>query len=179
MKKPAPEFSRPIAVEGITPDKIRHEKIEATAEECAALAARFDLRHLENFKADLDIRRVAGNTAIRVSGKLSADLVQACAVSLQDVHGRIESDFETFFTEDQAKAVGADEMVYEDDESTPEMAVGGMIDLGEVAAQYLSLEIEPYPRAPGVSLAAQMAENGVQVKTNPFQVLEKLKKDEK
>jgi uncharacterized metal-binding protein YceD (DUF177 family) len=162
-----PEFSRPISIEGITPDKVRKEAVEATEEECAALAERFDLRELSDLKAKLSIRRVAGGEVIRIDGAIEADVVQACVVSLRDVHSRVESKFETFFTEDS---------IDEDDEDAPEMVSNGYIDLGEVVAQYLSLELDPYPRAPGVSLAAQMAEVGVKAPDNPFKVLEGMKK---
>ena len=52
-----------------------------------------------------------------------------------------------------------------------------LIDLGEVVAQYLSLEIDPYPRPPGVSLAAQLQASGQPKKDNPFQALAALKDD--
>ena len=171
-----PEFSRLIAVEGITPDKTRHETIAATEEECAALAERLGLRELASLSAELDIRRVAGGDTIRLAGTLKADLVQGCVVSLQDVPARIEASFETFFSEN-APSDDEIEFSFEEDEAIAEQIINGMIDLGEVVAQYLSLEIDPYPRAPGVSLAAQMAESGLEVKANPFQVLEKLKDD--
>ncbi|HCS23533.1 MAG TPA: metal-binding protein, partial [Rhodospirillaceae bacterium] len=63
----------------------------------------------------------------------------------------------------------------DDDLDAAEMVHNGMIDLGEVVAQYLSLELDPYPRAPGVSLAAQMQASGQPKKANPFQALEALK----
>jgi uncharacterized metal-binding protein YceD (DUF177 family) len=170
-----PEFSRLLAVEGIIPDKVRTEIIEATAEECVALAERFDLRELSGFRARVNIRRVAGGTAVKLDGTLEADVVQACVVSLQDVHGHVEARFETYFTEDKGNLKDDAEFGAEDDEDAPEMAVNGMIDLGEVAAQYLSLELDPYPRAPGVSLAAQLAEAGMDAKNRPFQVLEGLR----
>lgn len=166
-----PEFSRPLAIEGIIPDKVRTEKIAASADECAALAARFGIREISDFKAEIYIRRVIGGEVVKVEGKLAADVVQACVVSLQDVHEHVEASFETYFTEDKDKA--ADEDDPEDD--APEMAENGIVDLGEVAAQYLALELNPYPRAPGVSLAAQMAEVGTAAKPNPFAVLEVLK----
>ncbi|MBI1216270.1 MAG: DUF177 domain-containing protein [Alphaproteobacteria bacterium] len=153
------EFSRVIAVEGITPDKIRHETIEATPAECAALAKRLDLRELEYFRARINIRRVAGGTAIRLEGHIEAEAVQACVVSLQDVHTHVESSFETFFSED-GKSDDEIDFSQEGAENIPEPVVNGVIDLGEVSAQYLSLELDPYPRAPGVSLAAQMSETG-------------------
>lgn len=165
-----PEFSRPISIEGITPDKVRKESVEATEEECAALAQRFDLRGLSGLKASLTIRRVAGGEVIRVAGTLEAEVVQACVVSLRDVPGEVKGEFETFFTE---------EVVDELDEDAPEMVSNGHIDLGEVVAQYLALELDPYPRAPGVSLAAQLAETGLAAPKNPFSVLEGMAKDEK
>jgi uncharacterized metal-binding protein YceD (DUF177 family) len=157
-----PEFSRLVAIEGLIPDKTRQETVEATEEECAALAKRFDLRAISGLKARLTIRRVAGGEVIRVAGDFEADVVQICTISLRDVFGRIEGSFETFFTEGD---------VNEEDEDAPEALQGGMLDLGEIVAQYLSLEIDPYPRAPGVNLAAQLAEAGIKGKENPFGVL--------
>lgn len=172
-----PEFSRLIAIEGIAPDKIRKETLSATAEEEAALAARFGLRSLKKFSAELSIRRVPGGTAVRIEGSFRADLVQACVVSLQDVHCHVEGQFDTYFTEDAEQAREEISFTLDDDLDAAEMVHNGMIDLGEVVAQYLSLEIDPYPRAPGVSLAAQLQANGQPKKDNPFQALAALKDD--
>lgn len=168
-----PEFSRLIAIEGITPDKIRKETIEANAKECEALARRFDLRELSGLTAKLNIRRVTGGSSIRIEGDFEADVIQTCVVSLQDVHGRVEGHFDTFLTEEPPEAPG--EVYIDDDETSPEIVANGMIDLGEMVSQYLSLELNPYPRAPGVSLAAQLAEIGTEVKNTPFRVLEGIK----
>lgn len=170
-----PEFSRPIAVEGITPDTVRKESIEATTDECHALAARFGQRDISNLKASLRIRRVSGGAVVHVAGNFDADITQTCVVSLQDVHVHLQGDFETFFTEDPDKAANEDEFsVDEIAEDAPEMIANGVIDLGEVVAQYLALEIDPYPRAPGVTLAAQMVGSGTEGKNKPFRVLEGL-----
>lgn len=169
------EFSRLIAIEGITPDKIRKETVEASAAECKALAKRFDLRELSGLKAKLNIRRVTGGPAVRVEGDFEAEVVQTCVVSLQDVHAHVEGHFDTFFSED-AETEGPDiDITIDDDETSPEMITKGMIDLGEVVAQYLALELDPYPRAPGVSLAAQLAKVGAEVRSSPFAVLQGLK----
>lgn len=172
-----PEFSRLIAIEGITPDKTRYETIEATPEECAALAKRFDVRGLSELRARLNIRRVSGGDVVRLEGEFESAVVQSCVVSLQDVPAHIKGHFETYFTEDAAKA--GDELTFDPEsaEDAPEMVDNGQIDLGEVVAQYLALELDPYPRAPGVNLAAQMTGPGGVGKSNPFQVLERLKED--
>ncbi|MCC7037661.1 MAG: DUF177 domain-containing protein [Alphaproteobacteria bacterium] len=178
-----PEFSRVLAVEGLTPDKVRKETVEANAKECAALAKRFDLRELSNFKADLRIRRVEGGDVVRLEGKLSADVVQTCVISLQDVHAHIDGEFDTFLAEGgkhTAKKFGDEaDFGIDDDDTAPEVIHNGQLDLGEIVAQYLSVELDPYPRAPGVSLAAQLAEAGLEVKNNPFSVLKNLNPQDK
>ncbi len=177
-----PEFSRVLAVDGLTPDKVRKESVEATEKECAALAKRFDLRELSNLKADLRIRRVEGGDVVRLEGKLSADVVQTCVVSLQDVHAHIEGEFDTFLAEEpkHTKKFGDEaEFGIDDDDSAPELITNGQLDLGEMVAQYLSVELDPYPRAPGVSLAAQLSETGLEVKNNPFSVLKTMKPGDK
>lgn len=171
----APEFSRLIAVEGISPDKARKESIEANADECKALAKRFDLRELCFLKGDITIRRIEGGDVVRLQGKFAAEVVQTCVVSLQDVHEDISGEFETFFAEKNGRREEDDLDFLEDDDNAPEAVINGNIDLGELIAQYLSLELNPYPRAPGVSLAAQLAEVGVGTKSNPFAVLQGLK----
>ncbi len=172
-----PEFSRLIAIEGISPDKVRYEKIEATPEECEALAKRFDLRKISGLKARLNIRRIPGGDIVRLEGAFEADIIQACVVSLQDVPAHIQGSFETFFTEDASKA--ADETTFDPEsaEDLPELAVNGQIDLGEIVAQYLALDIDIYPRAPGVNLSAQASGVGTERKSNPFQILEGLIQD--
>jgi uncharacterized metal-binding protein YceD (DUF177 family) len=177
-----PEFSRPVAVEGIIPDKPRREKIEASAEECAALAQRFELQALSNLRADLTILRVSDGNIVRVSGTIEADVVQTCVVSLQGVPARIRAQIDTYFTEDGKEGFEDEDAADVDiEEEFPDMVMtNGQLDLGELAAQNLSLELDPYPRAPGVSLAAQMRQTGDDAKSRPFDILKKLKaeKDE-
>lgn len=173
-----PEFSRLIAIEGITPDKTRTEKIDATIDECAALAARFGLRSLSNLVATLNIRRISGGDTVKIDGNFRVEVVQACVVSLQDVPALVEGSFDTYFTQGATETRNEIEFSLDDDLEAAEIVVNGMIDMGEVVAQYLSLELDPYPRAPGVSLAAQMRENGVSGKVSPFQVLAGLKAPE-
>lgn len=176
----APELSRPLSIEGIVPDKLREETVTATPEECTALAKRLDLRELENLTASLNVRRVSGGSVLRVSGRIQADVVQACVISLRDVPDSIDATFETFFTQDiEAENLGKELSFTAEDEDSPEMIISGMIDLGEVVTQYLSLNLNPYPRAPGVSLAAQLAAAGITGGDNPFAVLAALKDDKK
>jgi len=177
-----PEFSRPLAIDGIIPDKPRREKITASEEECAALAKRFDLQSLSGLKAELTVLRVSEGNIIRVEGNIEAEVVQTCVVSLQGVPAEIKTHFDTYFTEDGKEGFEEEQLFnIEVDDELPDMVVnGGVLDLGELTAQYLALDLDPYPRAPGVSLAAQLTETGGDTKNRPFKILQKLKteKDE-
>lgn len=173
------ELSRPVAIESLVPDRERIDDFVATEAECAALAKRFDLRELSDFKGRLTSRRVTEGKFVRIHGVFEADIVQACVVSLRDVPAHVQGEFETYFSED-GKEFDPDEdfnLEIEEEDELNSVYSHGMLDLGELLAQYLSLELPPYPRAPGVSLAAQMAEAGEAPATNPFQVLQALKTD--
>jgi hypothetical protein len=56
----------------------------------------------------------------------------------------------------------------------PEPVIGEAIDLGELVAQYLSLAINPYPRAPDAEAQADQYRADPQ-RDGPFAVLSKLR----
>ena len=175
-----PEFSRLISIEGIIPDKARRESIIASDEECAALAKRFDLRSLSGLKARLTVLRVSEGNVIRIEGDIEAEVVQTCVVSLQGVPSEIKAHFDTYFMEDGREGFEEEQLFnIEVEDDVPDMVINnGMLDLGELTAQYLSLELDPYPRAPGVSLPSQLTETGGDTRNRPFKVLQKLKTEE-
>ena len=174
---PAAEFSRPLALDAILPTKDRRDVLTATPEESSALARRFGLKSLSNFKAKVSARRVPDGL-IRIWGELEAEVVQACVVSLQDVPARIRASFDTYFTEEgrEVDDEALEGLLPEEDDDT--VFQNGAVDLGELTAQYLALELDPFPRAPGVSLAAQMTQRGERDPKNPFAVLESLKPED-
>ena len=170
------EFSRPIAVESLIPGRDRKETLEASEAECAALAKRFDLRSLPELKAKVTVLRIADGNIIQVSGDIQAEVVQCCVVSLQDVPSEVNAHFNAYFTESGKEFEPEEDFDIELGEDLPDVMQDGLLDLGELVAQHLSLELDPYPRAPGVSLAAQLAEVGTNVKNRPFlQVLKDMK----
>ena len=173
------EFSRPLALDRISSTQHR-EEISATEKERAALAQRFDLVSLDSFTASFSLKRVRKDL-VRVKGRVSADLVQACVVTLDPVPARIDERFEVDFLEGAAPAVADVELDAEAAEA-PEPAPDGWIDLGELAAEQLGLALDPYPRKPDAEVPAEWkaepaAEPATVDRPNPFAVLEKLKQD--
>jgi uncharacterized metal-binding protein YceD (DUF177 family) len=177
MKEPTivtPEFSRPLAADSIGPQPLER-RIEANPTERAGLASRFDLLGLDRLEAHLVLRRDKGDV-IRLEGRFTADVVQSCVLTLAPVPAHLEGDFETCYG---ATAVEAAEEEFDPlAADSPEPIPGGEIDLGEVVAQQLAVALDPYPKAPGATLAAASGAEarGQQSAPNPFAGLAALKK---
>lgn len=173
------EFSRPLALDRVGTTQHR-EEITATDKERAALARRFDLVSLDGLSASFTLKRVRRDL-VRVKGRVSADLVQACVVTLDPVPGRIDERFEVDFLEGAQPAVADVELDAEAAEA-PEPAPDGWIDLGELAAEQLGLAMDPYPRKPDAQVPSEWkaepaAEPVADERPNPFAILGKLKEN--
>ena len=59
------------------------------------------------------------------------------------------------------------------DEEPPEPLIGGKLDLGAIATEFLILGIDPYPRKPGAQFSPPKADDAG---AHPFAALEALKK---
>lgn len=170
------EFSRPMALDRISSTQHR-EEIAATDKECVALAERFGLLSLDSLKASFTLKRVRKDL-VRVKGRVSAELAQACVVTLDPVAARIDERFEVDFLEGAQPPVADLELDVEGAEA-PEPAPDGWIDLGELAAEQLGLAIDPYPRKVDAAIPAEWtpeaAAEPALARPNPFSGLEKLK----
>lgn len=159
------------------------ERIDTTPEERAALAKAYELLALERLDADLTVspwQRVG----VKVSGRLVADLVQACVVTLEPVPQHLDHAFELAFLPPQDKVADpktvaeAEVIVAYDEDDPPDPLLGPVIDLGAIVAEQLALGIDPYPRAPGADLAAEIGDAS-DASPSPFAALAGLKRDAK
>lgn len=180
---PAPEFSRIVTADAVRRADVT-ETIEATEAERRALAERLELESVGSLTATVRLRAVRGGQMIRVSGTLEADVVQTCVVSLEPVPAHVSESFEALFApesliEDPGLEIDIDPSL--SDEESPEPMENNRIDIGELAAQHLSLGLDPYPQVPGVEFEGydDGPEEAVAVeepeKPNPFAVLQQLK----
>ncbi len=178
MPRPEAEFSRKVEVDRIAATA-SHYKFDADPAERAALADRFGLVSLDRFHASFSLRRLRRDL-IRVKGHISASLVQACVVTLEPVPAEIAEDVELDFSEN-AEDPGTEMDLDAEAADGPEPLSGGMIDLGEVAAEQLGLAMDPYPRKAGAEIPAEWTADPAgepvpEAKVNPFSALEKLTK---
>lgn len=139
MSQPQPpEFSRPISLERI---ERQHKtlKIEATADECAALAKRFGLVDIEFLKAECEFWR-GRDEVFFVKGTITSKLTQECVVTFEPVPAELQEEFS-----EKLSAPGY--IPDEEDEEDLEQLTTAELDLGEIVAQYFALSLNQYPRA--------------------------------
>lgn len=151
------EFSRPLNVDSLG-EREKLVRIEATTEECANLAQRFGLPEIADLKAEIAIKPIHKGEEWRVRGKLSAIVTQICVVSLEQFPAEVEEEFETIFSIHAAPEEDIEEIDM-DFLDGPEAIINGIIDLGELTSQHLSLAIDPFPKKPGVIFTDLSDEN--------------------
>ena len=180
------EFSRPIGLEKIKTNGMEVE-ISATPQECEALARRFGLIAVKGVEARLDLCRHerAGGPEYTVTGDFSADVVQACAITLEPIESSVASRLAVRYMSPQAFEEVEErydhdiplDLEEEDIEVLPE----GVLDLGELVAQYIAISLPPYPRKEGLDLSAfgikAEDDQGLQSskeEASPFSILKKI-----
>lgn len=137
-----PEFHRPVDRRRIADAPLT---IEADAAERAALAGRFGLVAIRHLSATLLLS--CHKDVVTAQGRLSASIVQSCAVSGEDLPVTIEEPIQLRFVP-EAALPEADELEI-DAEQCDEIGYSGhTIDLGEAVAQSLALAIDPYACGP-------------------------------
>lgn len=152
-----PEWSHRIEAEQIGP-RPHKLTVTATPQESKDLARRLRVQAIENLIATVTLQREPGSTVIHVEGQVTAQITQNCITTGQPVAETVIEPFESWYA-DPAQAVpftkarreklnrGEREMEILPERDDPDLVTDGFIDVAELAAQYLSLGINPYPRA--------------------------------
>lgn len=141
-----PEFSRMVDVRQIGPAPL---VLEPDATERRRLAARFAISAIEAMRAEVQLER--GAEAVTVTGRLTAAIVQPCAISGEDFAVSIDEPVALRFVPESAVAAPAtpDEEVEITADDCDEIAFAGTaFDLGEAIAQTLALAIDPFAEGP-------------------------------
>ena len=133
--------------------------IEADAAQRAVLAEEHGLLSVEAYRAELLVASWKRN-GIKVSGRVEADITQACIVTLDPVEAHIDEPVEALLLPEDSKLGrqgfegGGEILLDADGPDSPETFSGDTIDVGALAEQFFGLAINPYPRKSGASLDA-------------------------
>lgn len=134
-------LSRLIRVDRLVGDRAG-VTVEATIEECAALATDFAIPAIRDLVGRF---RVSGSLArLQVTGTVEAVVTQVCTVSLEPFESPVSEEVDVDFS-DGAVSQGADP----DAVDVPDAIVNGRIDFGALTAEFLALGLDPFPRKPG------------------------------
>jgi uncharacterized metal-binding protein YceD (DUF177 family) len=165
----APEFSRPVDRRHLKAEPLRLVADEA---ERQALARRFSLVAIHRLKAEVSL--AADGEAVDATGTLSAEIVQTCAVTGDDLPVSIEEPLTLRFV---PEAPVTDEELELAEEDLDEIAYSGTsFDLGEAVAQSLALAIDPFATGPDADRVRK--EKGLldEAAAGPFAALAALRK---
>jgi len=175
------EFSCPVDVPLHEGGKESYS-FSANKRELDALARRFQLKALSDFRFSVELL-YNDDKSVQVTGKLDASVTQTCILTLMPVTSIIQKIFQVKYVrpDDDELSQGHDqEQVF--DLGDMEIFTGQTIDLGELAAQYLSVYLDPYPKAEGASITDLNLKEGplsghedAIESVGPFSVLKKLK----
>jgi len=182
---PAP-WHVPAALDDIA-ETGRHFDLVADQDVRAAVARLASLRDLPRLAATFDVTRY-GASGLRVTGRVSATVGQTCVVTLEPLANEVEEDVDLLFApppptveptaKETAKESARQKEVFTSPEKPqrnwdePEPLVGGGIDLGALAIEFLILGLDPYPRKPG---AVFQPPQDVKPDPGPFAALAGLK----
>jgi uncharacterized metal-binding protein YceD (DUF177 family) len=138
-----------VPASGLHLDLIADEQVRSRLARVAGLEG------LPRLSASFDVT-LHGHSGLRVAGRVSATVGQICGVTLEPFENELDEAIDVVFRPDAAEfsaeksSTGAE--IPLEDETEP--LVNGMIDLGALAAEFLILGIDPYPRKPGTVFEA-------------------------
>ena len=158
---PSP-ISFPVHVSRL-PKKGMAVEIEADEAQREALARLHGLEAVERFTARLEITAWKRG-GVRVTGRVGADIVQQCVVTLDPVPARVDEEVAATFLPEGSRlarpvlSAEGEILLDAEGEDGPETFSGDTIDAGQLAEEFFALGIDPYPRKAGVGLAGDPGE---------------------
>ncbi len=167
----------PVRLADVPPSGLHVRRRDLSAGDLAAFARFIGVEAMTNLDVELHVKPYRGD-GLAVSGRVRAEVVQTCVVTLEPVTNGIDEEVEaTFRPEEKLKP----QLVHDEEDglsidasvAADDPLVGGVIDTAAIAAEFLALGVDPYPRKPGSRFDAPSAG----AEASPFAGLSKLKRD--
>lgn len=142
------------------------------------LAEELDIVSIDRLQVKLHAVRFRGG--IRVTGRLSAVVVQQSVVTFEPVIQEIGEPIDRIFLPGAEKQfagpANAEVFVDLEGEDIPDHFDGNEADLTDLIVETIALALDPYPRAPGESIE-DLGLGKIEEEVHPFASLKKLKQD--
>lgn len=167
-----PELSRTARIDTLG-DVPRTVSVTADAAEREGLAKRFGLVALDSLEAEVALTR--NGVEVHGTGRLKAEVTQACVASGAPVAERIDESFTILFRPEPDAAAPDEEVELHENEMDVVFYEGAMVDVGEAVAETLALSLDPYPRAPDADAILRDAGVKSEEEAGPFGALSGLR----
>lgn len=123
-------------------------RLKPDAEAIKRIVRALDLQALDMFEVDINL--VPTVSGWRLDGRVMADAVQTCGLTLEPLPVRIDRKFSVQMVEaTEHEADENAEIDLELDDDSADQIEGGSLDLGQYAVEQLALSLDPFPRKPG------------------------------
>lgn len=140
--------------------------------ERARIAKRLDLVSLPSLNAVLRARPWLDG--VELVGRLEAVVEQTCGVTLEAFEQPLAVEFDVRVVPEGSPNAPAEEdgeaLLDLDAPDPPDVSADGMVDLAEYVIEHLALELDPFPRKPGVEFEFDPGAED----DSPFTVLKRL-----
>jgi uncharacterized metal-binding protein YceD (DUF177 family) len=148
--------------------------LSANEAERVALARRFAILRVDRLDAEVTLER--DGPVFTARGTLNADIIQACAVSAEDLPVTIREPLSFRFIP-EVNAYRPDQEVELDADALDEIEYSGTtLDVGEAVAQSLALAIDPFAAGPEAERVRREAGLVGEGEAGPFAALKGLLK---
>ena len=141
----------------------------------AAIAEALDIESLEALEADVDLSEWLDG--VQIDGAWRARIVQICGVSLDPFETALKGRFSVRAVPPGSPNAPAEPVgeiaIDEEAEDPPDLLDSENLDVGFYVVEHLALEIDPFPRKPGV----EFEQPDGPAPSSPFDVLRGLKRD--
>ncbi|HEY8574657.1 DUF177 domain-containing protein [Phenylobacterium sp.] len=169
------EWAKPIRLHEIARGPLRLQ-VEADAGQRSKIAADLGLESLPALTAEVTLKPWLDG--VEMTGRFRAIVEQVCSVTLDPFEQPLEGDIEVRAVppgSPHAPTLDGREMELDPDApDPPDVLEGDALDVGAYVVEHLALEIDPFPRKPGVEFQFTRPEP----EEGPFAALKKLKDPE-
>ena len=158
------EFSKEVELSALPPTG-KIYKLVVSEDIYPQIARRLGVVSVANCSGEIHLK--ANKAVITVKGTVRAFLVRECVSSLEVMDETIDDSFEVEYMRHETRSEKAGQA---DELNLTESHLGGVLDVGELLIQQVSLAMAPFPRKEGA--ASLVGEYGTEASISPFAVLQ-------
>ncbi|GAB5387457.1 MAG: DUF177 domain-containing protein [Alphaproteobacteria bacterium] len=174
------EFTHVVRIDDLPPKGL-DISLEADKAQLATLTDRYGIPAVKALRGDLRVRYRKGPKLVEVTGRIKVVVTYDCVITLERFDSShklvIDEKLSRATPQEQVREAAFDAAVAEGEDDQPEVLEGNELDVAELVAELVALELEQFPRKPGVDLDLPEAEQipEFELKDNPFAKLKDVK----